>query len=128
MAEVDVLLGANGKPSGLNWDALRDAYEKRLDWEVEQGLDPVERRDPSTPKPRTVVSPHPTSGGSRPQYDRRQIVNLYVSAGMTVDDIAANLGAHRQTIRNNLSAAGVTLRDDRQGNPRGRMGRKPVKP
>lgn len=97
---------------GLDWDAVRSAYEARLDDEQARGLNPRERQDDPPPK-KPRGSEEGTRGGSRPSYDRTVIERMY-GDGMTVDAIAKELGAHRQTIRNNLTAAQVVMRDDRK--------------
>ena len=93
--------------SGIDWDKIKADYEARLDYEEAQGMNPVERRVKTTPK---KVRTAPTS--SRPTYNRDMIVRLY-KEGKTPPQIADLVGCHRQTVYNNLRAAGLDLRDDR---------------
>lgn len=124
-----------GRQAGIDWDRLRADNLAQLEKQAAEGvvdhetLAYVARKNgqepPEKPQPKPVVD-RTGIGGARPAYDRQGIVSMYVKELMTVDDIALKTGAHRQTVRNNLAAAGVVLRDDRKGNPRGRMGRKTV--
>lgn len=126
----------HGRPIGLDWDYVRASYAAQMDRQVAEGVDDHETQSWAAEKagiapPKPPTKPRRTArdafggfGGSSPRYDRKAIADMYVKDRMTVDDIAEKTGAHRQTVRNNLKAAGVALRDDRIGNPRGRMGRK----
>jgi hypothetical protein len=108
---------------GIDWEDVRAQREATLDDQVARGVDDYETKAhaaakagleaPEKPRPKPVAT-SARGGGSRPSYDRRQIVNLYVSGRMTVEAIATQMGCHKQTIRNNLAAAGVAMRDDRR--------------
>lgn len=112
------------------WGGIRTKYEARLQWELEQGLDPVELRHhedelfieqvraeveprkPRQPLRKKVVTDRSGIGGAEQAYDRAQIVRLY-EAGNTAPQIAACLGCNKQTVYTALNAAGVKRRDDR---------------
>lgn len=130
MAEVDYprlipRFGHHGKQEGIDWDALRGSYAAQLERQAVAGVDDpqtrayvAERDNEPLPTPKKKgADPFANGGrfgGSEPKYDRKAIVDMYKVKKMTVDAIAAELGCHRQTVRNNLTAAKVTLRDDRK--------------
>lgn len=96
---------------GLDWDQIRADYRARLQEEAAAGADPVELRSTPKPRPRRPRSPGANPGGA-PAHNRQQIVELY-RAGVSAPQIAEQIGCHRQTVYNNLKAAGVSMRDDR---------------
>lgn len=107
------------KNLGLDWDAIKTAYEARLDWEESQGLEPIERRGRNrteipesekpqpvkqsvkrAPKPKKDPEAKPDPGGwntSRPKADRGRIAKLH-KQGLSATAIGKELGFDRRTI------------------------------
>lgn len=92
------------KKSSINWDEVRAEYEARLQWEYEQGRDPIELKGKPPKKPGN------NPDGAPRRYDHKEIVRLYEEEQWSGSQIAKKLGAHDSTIYGILRKHGVTAR------------------
>lgn len=117
----------------IDWDQLRADYRKRIEWEVEQGLNPKEAsvihqkstdaevvRD-SSERPSGKSKYHRTPHGNNPdgaprRYNHDKIIKLYVEEHLSGKRIAELIGANPATIYGILKRNGVTR--DYTGNGR----------
>lgn len=108
------------KNLGLNWDAIKTAYESRLDWEEANGLNPVERQEripeteePTPPPPKVKRSvkqgvkrkrgrpakpkQRPLDNPNRRTADRGRILKLH-KQGLSNTQIAKEIGFSQQVV------------------------------
>jgi hypothetical protein len=97
----------------VDWDAIRTNYQARIQWEVEQGLNPVEAQ-PRKVTPARPRGPRPAPPPKQPEYDYKRIAALY-QTGLLIQEVAELVGCHRETVTNALTALGIERRPDLGG-------------
>lgn len=96
---------------GFDWDSLREKYLARIQWEIDQGLDPIEafELDESLEKPPDRPAMDRTGIGGQPRkYDHEQVLKLYTENNLSGQEIAKLLGANPATIYLIIRKAGAT--------------------
>lgn len=104
------------------WEEITKKRRVRIQWEIEQGLDPVEawEIDDTIERPAKTGSARYTGtrtgiGGAEQTYDREEIIRLYKEEGLSGRDVAERIGANPATVYNILRENNVT-RPYRGGN------------
>jgi DNA invertase Pin-like site-specific DNA recombinase len=107
------------KHISIDWDAIREAYEQRVQWEIEQGilpadfLNPVEPEEAKKTLKRGSGTPAKANGnsargnnlkGRKPLFDPQQIIEKFKS-GMTQEQIAKDMRCSLGTVKRVLGRA-----------------------
>lgn len=111
--------------TGLDWGAIKETYEARLDIEEAQGRTPVERqqvrirekqaRERRAEKQRARRAAHVPY--VRPlKYDRARMGELYAT-GMSTKAVAREMGCDQNTVSRGLQALGIQIRVVSGGRP-----------
>ena len=96
------------KKSSINWETIRKERLKRIQWEIDQGLNPVEAFEVDATKPKPKPNHRIGIGGSERTYDHDEIIRLYTEENWTGTNIAKKIGANPTTVYGILKRAGVT--------------------